>query len=50
MLSAGTYCSIGEPDVALLRLERYRELAPFDPYYSLYENVYTIAYVLKGDH
>jgi tetratricopeptide (TPR) repeat protein/TolB-like protein len=49
-LSAGTYCYIGEPDVALQRLERYRELAPFDPYYSLYENVYTIAYVFKRDY
>jgi TolB-like protein/Tfp pilus assembly protein PilF len=49
-LSAATYCYIGEPDVALQRLERYRELAPLDPYYSLYENCYTIAYVFKRDY
>jgi DNA-binding SARP family transcriptional activator len=48
--SAATYCYIGEPDTALERLERYRELAPFDPYYCFYESMYTIAYVFKGDY
>lgn len=48
--SAATYCYIGEPDVALQRLERYRELAPFDPYFCFYESIYTIAYVFKGDY
>jgi adenylate cyclase len=48
--SAATYCYIGEPDIALQRLERYRELAPFDPYYCFYESMYTIAYVFKGDY
>lgn len=48
--SSGTYSYIGEPDIALQRLERYRELAPFDPYYFWFENFYTIAYVFKGDY
>jgi len=48
--SSGTYCYMGEPDVALQRLERYRELAPFDPYYFWFENFYTIAYMFKGDY
>ncbi|HXW24431.1 MAG TPA: hypothetical protein VEK73_06785, partial [Xanthobacteraceae bacterium] len=49
-LSAPTYCYIGEPDIALQRLERYRELAPFDPYYFWFETLYTIAYMFKGDY
>ncbi len=48
--SALTYSYIGEPDVALQRLERYRDLAPFDPYACLFENVYAIAYMFKGDY
>jgi DNA-binding SARP family transcriptional activator/Tfp pilus assembly protein PilF len=49
-LSSATYSYIGEPDEALARLERYRDLAPFDPYYSWFENFYTIAYMFKGDY
>jgi TolB-like protein len=49
-LSAVTYCYIGEPDVALQRLERYRELAPFDPYFSHFEGMFTVAYTFKGDY
>jgi DNA-binding SARP family transcriptional activator len=49
-LSSATYSYIGQPDAALLRLERYRDLAPFDPYYSWFENFYTIAYIFKGDY
>jgi tetratricopeptide (TPR) repeat protein len=49
-LSAATYCYIGKPDIALQRLERYRELAPFDPYFSLFETTHTIAYTIKGDY
>jgi len=49
-LSSATYSYIGQPDAALLRLERYRDLAPFDPYYSWFENFYTIAYMFKGDY
>jgi DNA-binding SARP family transcriptional activator/TolB-like protein/Tfp pilus assembly protein PilF len=48
--SALTYCYIGKPELALQRLERYRELAPSDPYFSLFENVFTIAYTFKGDY
>jgi TolB-like protein/Tfp pilus assembly protein PilF len=49
-LSSLTCCYIGEPEVALQRLERYRELAPLDPYSSFFESCYTIAYVFKGDY
>jgi len=49
-LSSATYSYIGDPDAALQRLERYRDLAPFDPYHSWFENFYTIAYTLKGDY
>jgi DNA-binding SARP family transcriptional activator/TolB-like protein len=49
-LSSATYSYIGEPDEALMRLQRYRDLAPFDPYYSWFENFYTIAYIFKGDY
>ena len=31
-------------------MERYGELAPFDPYYSWFEHLYTIAYAFKGDY
>jgi len=48
-LSAATYCYIGEPDSALTRLGRYRDLAPLDPYYGFFENAYTIAYTFKRD-
>ncbi len=49
-LSAATYCYIGEPDSALERLNRCRDLAPFDPYLCVWDNVYTIAYTFKGDY
>jgi TolB-like protein len=49
-LSAMTYCYIGEPDMALVRLERSREVAPLDPYFSWFESFYTIAYTFKGDY
>ena len=49
-LSSATYSYIGEPEIALQRLERYGELAPFDPYYSWFEHLYTIAYAFKGDY
>jgi len=48
--SAFTYCYIGEPEIALQRLERYRDLAPFDPYAGLFETGYAIAYMLNGDY
>jgi DNA-binding SARP family transcriptional activator len=49
-LSAPTYCYIGNPDEALRRLDRYRDLAPFDPYFRYWEFLYTIAYTFKGDY
>lgn len=48
--SALTYTYVGEPEAALQRLERYRDLAPFDPYFGLFEYAYAIAYVFKGDY
>ena len=49
-MSALTYCYIGEPDAALQRLERHRDLNPIEPYPSLFDNPYAIAYVIKGDY
>jgi DNA-binding SARP family transcriptional activator/TolB-like protein/Tfp pilus assembly protein PilF len=49
-LSAATYCYIGEPDIALQRLERYRELASPDLYFSYFETVYTMAHTFRGDY
>jgi DNA-binding SARP family transcriptional activator len=49
-LSAATYCYIGEPDTALRRMRRYRELASHDLYFSYFETVYTIAHTFKGDY
>jgi tetratricopeptide (TPR) repeat protein len=49
-LSGTTYCYIGEPEVALERLERYRDLTPIDPHFSWFETLYTIAYTIKGDY
>jgi DNA-binding SARP family transcriptional activator/Tfp pilus assembly protein PilF len=49
-LSAATYAYIGEPDIALQRLDRCRDLAPFDPYFCLWECAYAIAHVFNGDY
>jgi TolB-like protein len=49
-LSAATYCYIGEPIVALQRLKRYRDLAPFDTFFWINQAVYAIAYTIKGDY
>jgi len=49
-LSAPTCCYIGQPDLALQRLDRYRDLAPTDPLFPLWESFYAIAYVFKGDY
>lgn len=49
-LSAMTYCYVGEPDEALVRLGRYRDLAPFDPYFGLFETMYPYALTFKGDY
>jgi tetratricopeptide (TPR) repeat protein len=49
-LSAATYCYISDPNEALRRLTRCRALGPLDPHAAIYENVYSIAYTLKGDY
>lgn len=49
-LSAPTQCYIGAPRSALERLERYRSLAPFDPYFPLFETIYTVAHAFAGDY
>ena len=48
-LSAPAYCYIGQPLAALQRLKRYRDLAPFDPYFW-FEGAYALAYFFKGDY
>jgi tetratricopeptide (TPR) repeat protein len=49
-LSGPTYCYIGEPRAALQRLDQYRELAPFDPYMSCFDLLYTMAYLFNEDY
>jgi DNA-binding SARP family transcriptional activator len=49
-LSAITHCYIGKPNEALKRMERYRALAPFDPYFCFFESIYCTAYLLRGDY
>jgi DNA-binding SARP family transcriptional activator len=49
-LSALTYCYIGDPDAALRRLQRYRELASPELYFSYFEHFYTIVHAFKGDY
>jgi tetratricopeptide (TPR) repeat protein len=47
-LRAATHCYVGEPEAALACLDRYRELAPFDPYFGFFETIYANAYTLSG--
>lgn len=49
-LSASTHSYVGQPEIALEQLDRYRKLAPFDPYFRFWENIYTVAYMFKGDY
>ena len=49
-LSAITHCYIGKPNEALKRMERYRALAPFDPYFCHFEHTFCTAYLLRGDY
>lgn len=49
-LSAPTFCYLGQPNLALMRLERYRELSPYDPYFALFETMYTMVYMFSGDY
>jgi DNA-binding SARP family transcriptional activator/tetratricopeptide (TPR) repeat protein len=49
-LSAPTCCYVGQPDLALSRLNRYRELAPADPMFPLWEYFYAIAHFFRHDY
>src|SRR6202007_739552 len=49
-MSGMTFCYIGEPTTALECMDRYRELAPFDPYMCLFELVDTMAYLFNQDY
>jgi DNA-binding SARP family transcriptional activator/TolB-like protein len=49
-LSAATYCYIGEPEEALRRLSRHRDLCPLDPYFGVLETIYVMAYMFKRDY
>jgi DNA-binding SARP family transcriptional activator/TolB-like protein len=49
-LSAPVHCYVGKPDDALTRLDRYRDLAPNDPYFSMFETMYTIAHLMRHDY
>ncbi len=45
-----TYCYVGDPDAALERLKRCRELTASLPYFSLHENPIAIAYLMKRQY
>lgn len=45
--SAVSYCYLGDPDTALVRLQRCRELTASLPYFPLLENPFALAYLLK---
>ena len=49
-LSAVAHCYVGDHEEALRRMDRYRELAPFDPYFGFYETVYAIAYLMARNY
>lgn len=49
-LNALTYSYIGDWRTAFKRLERYRELAPFDPHFAFFETAYPIAHMIEGDY
>jgi DNA-binding SARP family transcriptional activator/Tfp pilus assembly protein PilF len=47
-LSALSYCYMGDPDRALKQLKRVQELTASLPYFWLFENPISIAYLMKG--
>jgi DNA-binding SARP family transcriptional activator/Tfp pilus assembly protein PilF len=49
-LSAANCCYIGDPQEALKRMQRFRELSPFDPYFPFFENAYSIAYTFSRNY
>ena len=50
VMSAPTFCYVGQADRALQHLDRYRALAPFDPHFQFWEGTYTVVYAFKGDY
>jgi DNA-binding SARP family transcriptional activator/TolB-like protein/Flp pilus assembly protein TadD len=49
-LSALSYCYLGDHDTALERVKRCRELTNSLPYFWLFENPASIAYLMKGEY
>jgi DNA-binding SARP family transcriptional activator/cytochrome c-type biogenesis protein CcmH/NrfG len=49
-LSAVAHCYIGDYEGALKRMDRYRELAPFDPYFGFYETIDAIAHLMGRNY
>jgi DNA-binding SARP family transcriptional activator/TolB-like protein len=49
-LSAVAHCYIGDYEEALRRMDRYRELAPFDPYFGFYETIDAIAHLMGRNY
>jgi tetratricopeptide (TPR) repeat protein len=45
-----TYCYMGDPDRALPQFQRCRELTRTLPYFSLHENPFAIAYLMKHQY
>ena len=48
--SAVTFCYQGQTQEALRRLQRYRQLSPFDPYPYYFNTAFCIAYTLDGQY
>jgi DNA-binding SARP family transcriptional activator len=49
-LSAVAHCYTGDYAEALRRMDRYRELAPFDPYFGFYETIDAIAHLMGRNY
>jgi len=49
-LSAVAHCYTGDYEEALRRMDRYRELAPFDPYFGFYETIDAIAHLMGRNY
>ena len=49
-LSAVAQCYTGDYEEALRRMDRYRELAPFDPYFGFYETIDAIAHLMGRNY
>jgi DNA-binding SARP family transcriptional activator len=49
-LNAATLCYLGRPKKAIASLERYREVAPFDPFFKLFETIYVMAHLFDRDY